>query len=112
MTSDQKKKLREDCELVLRLEARAGLSHIQPRFNARADIVLELLDENKRLRDALEFYADSDNWGHGPNKGIYYREMVDDSDLGDGSFMISETVDDNKVAGKHARQALRGVEEG
>lgn len=109
MNQQERKELRDQVNLHYRL---TGEDKNECFFAIRGKTLESLLDLVDRYEEALRFYADSDNWGRCPTKGINYREMLDDSDIGDGSFMISETVDDNRVAGKLARKALGGGEEG
>lgn len=59
----------------------------------------------EKLRAALNFYADSDNWWHiSQNEATY--SVIAKEDLGCGDFQLSELVDDDRVGGIRARQAL------
>jgi regulator of replication initiation timing len=72
----------------------------------------KLKKQNEILRAALEFYGDIDHWGHTkviPDDNYVYKIMVQKSDLGDGSFEYKNTNDDS-VAGRKAREALKKVE--
>ncbi len=59
----------------------------------------ELEAENQRLREALEFYADADNW----EKSHKYRDADDATVFVDNSVTV--IMDDR---GRHAQQALKG----
>lgn len=84
---------------------------IHEDYAIRAEKKIEKLQEqNKILKEALEFYADGDNYGHiSPEVATY--SVIDNCDLGVGDFMLNETVDDERVGGKRAREALAKVEE-
>lgn len=64
----------------------------------------------ERAIEVIKFYSDSDNWGSDRKDWSKYLIMVSDSDKGDGSFMVSETVDDSGVGGKRAREFLASIE--
>lgn len=64
----------------------------------------------ERAIEVIKFYSDSDNWGCDRKDWGKYLIMVSDSDKGDGSFMVSETVDDSGVGGKRAREFLASIE--
>lgn len=72
--------------------------------------IRQLEQENARLREALEFYADIDSWHHMTTESIKYY-VVDISDIGEGEFDNGNGVDDCGVGGKRARQTLKGKEE-
>jgi len=62
-----------------------------------SDQVAELEKESKKYREALEFYADKDNWRHlGVKRGNRFIR-IDDMEMIDCS---------GKWGGKRARQAL------
>ena len=75
--------------------------------------ILELEQELQKTREQLdkaekviEFYADGDNYGHiSPEIATY--SVIDASDLGDGDFMLNDSVDDERVGGKRARQYFK-----
>lgn len=76
----------------------------------------KLKEQNIIFREALEFYADGDNWGHiepGTHYATNVYQCVDKTDYGEGDFTICErmNVDDCGVGGKRARQALKQYEE-
>lgn len=63
----------------------------------------EQLDKAEKV---IEFYADGDNYGHiSPEIATY--SVIDASDLGDGDFMLNDSVDDERVGGKRARQYFK-----
>lgn len=68
-----------------------------------------LKQEDAKLREALEFYADIDSWHHLTTESIKYHK-IDPSDIGDGDFLKGET-DDSGVGGKRAREALKQTKE-
>lgn len=62
--------------------------------------ILALQEENKKLREALEYYADKDNWT--------YSELITlEGDNGEAIF-YTEIKDDDKfeIGGRRARKAL------
>lgn len=70
--------------------------------------IAELEEKLAIAIEALEFYADGDNWGHiDPYKNDY--RIIDKTDIGKGDFQISENVDDNYVGGLKAREALEEI---
>ena len=92
-------------------------NNISTRCNCMASGYIEdiekLKKQNEVMREALEFYGDIDHWGHTkviPDDNYVYKIMVQKSDLGDGSFDYKNTNDDS-VAGRKAREALKKVEE-
>ena len=78
--------------------------------------ILELEQELQKTREQLEkaenvieFYADGDNYGHiSPEIATY--SVIDASDLGAGDFMLNDSVDDERVGGKRARQYFQDKE--
>jgi len=58
---------------------------------------VELLKENAKLKEALEFYADKSNWKSG------FSLKVDDTKMTETNYL--------RVGGKRARQALKETEE-
>lgn len=67
-------------------------------------------DQNKLLKEALKFYAHSDNWNHINTKTATYA-IINEQDLGDGSFQFNDITDDERVGGKLARQTLKKIGE-
>lgn len=59
MTPESRKQLRYYAETALRLENISRLSNFQPVFNVKPEVVLSLLDDNDRMRKALEIIASS-----------------------------------------------------
>ena len=62
------------------------------------------------MREALEFYSDSDNWGH-TSPGCATYDRIDEKDFGAGNFEIGHNVDDDRVGGRKAREALAKFDE-
>lgn len=63
------------------------------------------------LIKALEFYASADNWNHiSPTEATY--SVISKEDLGAGEFKFTEDVDDERVGGKTARQAIAEFKNG
>lgn len=79
-------------------------------WKVECELNKELQEKNKIMLEALEFYADGDNYGH-INPEIATYSVIDNCDLGVGDFMLNETVDDERVGGRRAREALAKVEE-
>jgi len=79
-------------------------------WKVECELNKELQEQNKILKEALEFYADGDNYGH-INPEVATYSVIDNCDLGVGDFMLNETVDDERVGGKRAREALAKVNE-
>ena len=68
----------------------------------------KLKEQVKVMREALEFYADGSNWEHiSPHKAEY--RVIEESDMGDGNFQITQMTDDEWVGGKRARATLEKV---
>lgn len=79
-------------------------------WNIECELNKKLQEQHKIMKEALEFYADGDNYGHiSPEVATY--SVIDNCDLGVGDFMLNETVDDERVGGKRAREALAKVTE-
>lgn len=78
-------------------------------FDGGFDACYKLMQEReKALVEALEFYADSNYWGHvSPEEATY--STIDKIDLGKGDFMLNEMVDDERVGGRRAREALSKI---
>ena len=71
---------------------------------------VEVCQHLSKAIKALEFYADSDNWGT-IDAHDTYSNMVEKDDLGTGEFQLNENTDDSKVAGKLARETLKAIKE-
>lgn len=71
----------------------------------------KVIEDNKKLIEALKYYAGADQWGHISKDDATYSVM-DSDDLGIGEFQFNEIVDDKRVAGLKARQVLKelGIE--
>ena len=67
-----------------------------------------LFSDVEHLIEALKFYASGDYWNH-THPGSTTYSVVDEEDLGDGSFQLNEHTDDDKVGGKKAREALSTI---
>ena len=82
-------------------------------ISSKVDKIETLEQELQKTRERLEiaekvieFYADGDNYGHiSPEIATY--SVIDVSDLGAGDFMLNDSVDDERVGGKRARQYLK-----
>lgn len=62
------------------------------------------------LRKACEFYASSDQWNCTKEQLTTYN-TIDKDDLGIGDFQFACDVDDDRVGGKKAREALKADDE-
>ena len=100
-------------ELQLQLADRTEKYHlfIESGLDQKCREVKELEAKLEIAVEALEFYADSDSWGHiepGTHYATNIYQCVDKEDYGEGDFIISErmNIDDSGVGGKRARQAL------
>ena len=74
-------------------------------FGEKTDGEYVKYDHVLPLIEALKFYASGDYWSHAQPGSTTYS-VVDEEDLGDGSFQLNEHTDDDKVGGKKAREAL------
>lgn len=73
-------------------------------------ILKSITDENKKLKEALQFYADIDNWKLSGEKESYkFTQII--NDIGEGEFTIDDETDEN-VGGKLARRVLNELREG
>lgn len=79
--------------------------------------ITKLKAENKKLnesrdvlRDACEFYASDQQWNC-TQKQITTYDTIGKDDLGIGDFQLIEGVDDDRVGGKKAREALKADNE-
>ena len=77
--------------------------------------IAELLAINKSLQaklklatEALEFYADIENWHSLTTESIKYHK-IDIQDVGNGGFDNGYGTDDDNVGGKKAREALKEI---
>ena len=82
---------------------------------ARAYLELEKeITKLKKSRDGLrsvcEFYASSDQWNCTKEQLTTYN-TIDKDDLGVGEFQFACDVDDDRVGGKKAREALKADDE-
>lgn len=63
-------------------------------------------EQLKKAEKVIEFYADGYNYEHiSPEIATY--SVIDVSDLGAGDFMLNDSVDDERVGGKRARQYFK-----
>jgi hypothetical protein len=86
----------EDCKETF------GKYGISPQLGCRK-CWCNVIEENARLREALEFYANTDNWLEEINRNNLYTVIKHDA---------SDDYDDGlRFGGKLARQALKGKEE-
>lgn len=87
----------------------------EPRKLARAYLELEkeitkLKKSREVLMKACEFYASSDQWNCTKEQLTTYN-TIDKDDLGIGDFQFACDVDDDRVGGKKAREALEADDE-
>lgn len=79
--------------------------------------ITRLKEENEKLkksrevlRDACEFYASDQQWSC-TQKQITTYDTIGKDDLGIGDFELIKGVDDDRVGGKKAREALKADSE-
>ena len=79
--------------------------------------ITKLKEENEKLkksrealRRAVEFYSDEQQWNCTPEKLTTYNTIGKD-DLGIGDFHLTKDVDDDRVGGKKAREAIKADDE-
>jgi len=75
-----------------------------------ADEITKLKKSREVLRKACEFYASSDQWNCTKEQLTTYN-TIDKDDLGIGDFQFACDVDDDRVGGKKAREALKADDE-
>jgi len=80
--------------------------YVEPEFKAGTELLLPLLLE---ALDALEFYADGNNWEHLNKESTDYIAISDDQGIGD--FQITSVTDDEYVGGRRSREALKSISE-
>lgn len=82
---------------------------VKPCFHVIEYAAFEKLKkQNEIMRNALEFYADVENWHHISPDIAKYTVIANDE--GYGEFQFNSFTDDFRVGGKRARQALKDVE--
>lgn len=72
--------------------------------------ITKLKKSREVLRKACEFYASSDQWNCTKEQLTTYN-TIDKDDLGIGDFQFACDVDDDRVGGKKAREALEADDE-
>lgn len=72
--------------------------------------IIKLKKSREWLRKACEFYASSDQWNCTKEQLTTYN-TIDKDDLGIGDFQFACDVDDDRVGGKKAREALEADDE-
>jgi len=106
-----KEQLEQELEL-LKLERDEFKKYSTVWFDKKNELQQELQKTREQLEKAenvIEFYADGDNYGHiSPEIATY--SVIDASDLGAGDFMLNDSVDDERVGGKRARQYFQDKE--
>lgn len=91
--------------VTLKNDTTLTLGQINNFIKALQDDNERLKKQNEKYREALEFYASGDSWGHLNQDSIEYY-IVDISDSGTGEFDLNSITDDNRVGGRRAREAL------
>ena len=72
----------------------------------------KLREENKRLRECIEFYANIESWNVSEKENFSEYLTIDRVDIGDGDFETKNgQCDDRGVGGKLARQTLKEIGE-
>lgn len=59
----------------------------------------------EKAEDVIDFYSDSDNWGHKSPVQADYVVILDDS--GTGEFQLNHMTDDDRVGGRRAREYFK-----
>lgn len=72
--------------------------------------ITKLKKSREVLMKACEFYASSDQWNCTKEQLTTYN-TIDKDDLGIGDFQFACDVDDDRVGGKTAREALKADDE-
>lgn len=78
--------------------------------DAAENEITKLKKSREGLRQACEFYASSDQWNCTKEQLTTYN-TIDKDDLGIGDFQFACDVDDDRVGGKKAREALEADDE-
>ena len=91
--------------------------YFENRLFIANDEITKMKEENEKLkkshevlRKACEFYASSDQWNCTKEQLTTYN-TIDKDDLGIGDFQFTCDVDDDRVGGKKAREALKADSE-
>ena len=64
----------------------------------------------EKCEAVIDFYSDSDNWGHKSPVQADYVVILDDS--GTGEFQLNHMTDDDRVGGRRAREYFKEINKG
>lgn len=92
------------------LELENTASGLEVTRQALESEIIKLKKSREWLRKACEFYASSDQWNCTKEQLTTYN-TIDKDDLGIGDFQFACDVDDDRVGGKKAREALEADDE-
>lgn len=102
--------LDENGNQVSKISFQDAVDLFKKGYKYRDKEIKKLKQENKKLKDALGFYADENNWNRS-NKCLFNRVNIFDVELTKNKTVKEVYYKNLEVGGKLARQTLKEIEE-